>query len=46
MNGMVEGWDGVSVVVLENRGRRLRNRACNGRTDAWFRMLAELSILH
>lgn len=35
MNGIAEGCDGVSVVVAwEKRGRRLRIRACNGRTEA------------
>jgi hypothetical protein len=37
MNGIVEGCDwvsGVVVVVPAKRGRRLRSRACSGRTDA------------
>jgi hypothetical protein len=42
---MAEGCDGVSAVLVvpEKRGRRLRSRACSGRTDAWFSVSVRLS---
>jgi hypothetical protein len=40
---MAEGCEGVSgvLVVPEKRGRRLRSRACSGRTDAWVQRVSQ-----